>query len=141
MWNMETITKTRIFREQFNLLSYRNVSIQLNIYWIIWDKVFKNRQSKICGRQLLKIWRNMVCLSRPYPFKLFKGCFPQILLGPLFHTLSHVVLAQSVAECSRFLVFEDVDCAMLFLIHFRARLLNIIFDPYRIFYVIYCSKW
>ena len=76
----------------------------------------------------------MVCLSRPYPFKLFKGCFPQILLGPLLHTLSHVILAQSVAECSRFLVFEDVDCAMLFLIHFRASLLNIIFNPYPIFY-------
>ena len=41
-----------------------------------------------------KIWKNMVCLSRPYPFKLFKGCFPQILLGPLFHTLSHVILAK-----------------------------------------------
>ena len=31
----------------------------------------------------------MVCLSRPYPFKSFKGCLPQILLGPLLNTLSH----------------------------------------------------
>ena len=26
-------------------------------------------------------WTNK-CLSRPYPFKFFKGCLPQILLGP-----------------------------------------------------------
>ena len=25
--------------------------------------------------------------SRPYPAKFFKGCLPQILLGPLFNTL------------------------------------------------------
>ena len=29
----------------------------------------------------------MVCLSKPYPFKFFKGCLPQILLGPLLNTL------------------------------------------------------
>ena len=28
----------------------------------------------------------MVCLSRPYPFKFFKGCLPQILLGPFLNT-------------------------------------------------------
>ena len=32
----------------------------------------------------------MVCLSRPYPLKFFKGCFPQILLGPFLNTLSHM---------------------------------------------------
>ena len=32
----------------------------------IWDKVFKFGPSKICGR--------------PYPFKFFKGCLPQIFL-------------------------------------------------------------
>ena len=32
----------------------------------------------------------MVCLSRPYPFKFFKGCLPQILLGPLLNTLSQI---------------------------------------------------
>ena len=29
----------------------------------------------------------MVCLGRPYNFKFFKGCFPQILLGPFLNTL------------------------------------------------------
>ena len=33
----------------------------------------------------------MVCLSRPYHFKFFEGCLPQILLGPLLNTLPHMV--------------------------------------------------
>ena len=32
--------------------------------------------------------RHGSCLSRPYPFKFFKGCLPQILLGPFLNTLS-----------------------------------------------------
>ena len=28
--------------------------------------------------------------SKPYPFKFFKGCLPQILLGPFLNTLSHM---------------------------------------------------
>ena len=43
----------------------------------IWDKVFKNGPSEIC-------------LSRPYPFKFFKNCIPQIFLGPFLNTLSHM---------------------------------------------------
>ena len=34
----------------------------------------------------------MVGLSRPYPFKLFKDCLPQILRRPLLHTLSQMIL-------------------------------------------------
>ena len=30
------------------------------------------------------------CLSRPYYFKLFKGCLLQILLGPVLSTLPHL---------------------------------------------------
>ena len=44
----------------------------------MWDKVFKNRPSKVCRRQ------NKV--------KFFKGCLPQILLGPRLNTLSHIEL-------------------------------------------------
>ena len=33
----------------------------------------------------------MVYLSRPYHFKFFKGCLPQISLGLFLHTLSHLV--------------------------------------------------
>ena len=32
----------------------------------------------------------LVRLSRPYPFKFFKGCLPQILLGLYLSTLSHI---------------------------------------------------
>ena len=48
----------------------------------IWDKVFKNRPSKICGREPLK--------SRPYLFNFCKGCLPQNLLSALLNTLSHL---------------------------------------------------
>ena len=33
-------------------------------YWTMRDKVFKNGPRKICGRQPLKIWRDMVCLKQ-----------------------------------------------------------------------------
>ena len=32
----------------------------------------------------------MVCLSRPYPFKYFKRCLPQIVLGLFLNTLSQM---------------------------------------------------
>ena len=32
----------------------------------------------------------MVSLSRLYPFKVFKGCFSQILLGSFLNTLLHM---------------------------------------------------
>ena len=51
------------------------------------DKVLMNEPSKICGRQPLEIWSVMVCLNRPYPFKFFKSCLPQILLGSFLNTL------------------------------------------------------
>ena len=59
-----------------------------NIYIIVnvqnvWDKVFKNEPSKLCGRQLLKNlkWYGLLKqTSRPFCFKFFKGCLPQILL-------------------------------------------------------------
>ena len=36
------------------------------------------------------IWDRLIkSISRPYPFKFFKGCLPQILLGPFLNTLSH----------------------------------------------------
>ena len=37
----------------------------------------------------------MVCLSRPYHFKIFKGCLPQILLGQILNTLKHVRISVS----------------------------------------------
>ena len=56
-----------------------------------WVKVFKNEPSKIFWRQPWKIWSDIVCLSRPYHFKFFKGCLPQILLGSFFNTLTQII--------------------------------------------------
>ena len=34
--------------------------------------------------------------SRSYPFKFFKGCLPQILLGPFLNTLSHIYILNTI---------------------------------------------
>ena len=57
---------------------------------IIWDKVFKNGPSKTCVRQLLKILKGYGLLKQTISLQIFKRLFPQILLGPLLHTLSHI---------------------------------------------------
>ena len=49
------------------------------------DKVFTNGPSKICGRQPLKKLKGY----GPFTFKFFKGCLPQILLGPFLNDLFH----------------------------------------------------
>ena len=62
------------------------------LIWINkWDKGFKNGKSKICGRQPLKIWGDMVRWGRPEQFKFFKGCLSQILLGPFLNTLPQII--------------------------------------------------
>ena len=53
-----------------------------------WDKVFKNETSKICGRRPLKNLKGYGLLKQTLPFKFFKRCFSQILLGPFLNTLS-----------------------------------------------------
>ena len=57
-----------------------------------WDNVFKNGPSKIRGRQPLKNLNWHGLLNRPYHFKFFKGCLPQILLDPFLNTLSQMQL-------------------------------------------------
>ena len=57
---------------------------------IIWVKIFKNAPSKICGTHPLKRLTCMVCLGRPYLFKFYKGCFPQVFLGLFLNTWSHL---------------------------------------------------
>ena len=59
----------------------------INYKMYIWDKVIKNGPSKVCGRQ-----------PYPYPFEFFKGCLPQILLGPFLNTLTHIQW-QTVQSC------------------------------------------
>ena len=42
-----------------------------------------------------------ICISRPYPFKFFKGRLPHILLGPLLNTLSHMFLLSNLKSHGR----------------------------------------
>ena len=42
----------------------------------------------------------MVCPGRPYDFKFFKGCLPQILLGPFMNTLTQTL---TIPGCFMFL--------------------------------------
>ena len=79
----------------------QDITVSHNLYQystFIWVKVFKNGPSKTCGRQPLKIRSDMVCLSRSYHFKFFKGCLQQTLLGPFLNTLTHFISDQLVLK-------------------------------------------
>ena len=46
----------------------------------------------------------MICLSRPYSFKLFKGYLPQILLGLFLNTLPQMA---QLKKATQFFVFME----------------------------------
>ena len=70
----------------------------------IWDKVFKNGPSKICGRQPLKNLKGHG-LYKQIALRMFKGCLPQILLGPFLNALSHKLHLQSTHLKSIYIPF------------------------------------
>ena len=70
-------------------------------------------QVKLVDDSILEIWGDMVCLSRSYPFKFFKGCLPQILLGLFLNTVSQM-LARYVVFLFQF-SFSDLGIAAKFL--------------------------
>ena len=39
-----------------------------------------------------RIWSDYMVYFRPYPFKFFKDCLPQTLLGPFLNILSYMLL-------------------------------------------------
>ena len=55
-------------------------------------KVFKNGPSKICGRHPLKNLKCYGLLRQTISLKFFKGCLPQILLGPFLNNVIHLKL-------------------------------------------------
>ena len=59
-------------------------------------KVFKNRPRKTCGRQALNYlkWYDLPKADHT-PFKFFRGCLPQIFLGPFLNILSHMFVRKS----------------------------------------------
>ena len=61
--------------------------------FILFTKQIYMRQNiQECTKKNLRkttlIWGDIVCLSRPYHFKFFKGRLPQMLLGPFLNILS-----------------------------------------------------
>ena len=61
-------------------------------------------------------------LGRPYHFKIFKGCLPQILLGPFLNTMTHFSLYINS------LTYLHYIHANLLFVHFLFFSLNIISD-------------
>ena len=59
-----------------------------------WAKYSRMDQVKFMEDNFLKVWSDIVCLSRPYHFKFFQGCLPQILLGPFLNTLPRTLLIE-----------------------------------------------
>ena len=58
----------------------------------------------------------MVCLSRPYPFKFFRGCFTQILHGQFLNTLSQLVII------SNHIFLDQASLAMEYALTFIVKL-------------------
>ena len=56
-----------------------------------------------------------ICLSRTYLFRFFKGCLPQILLGPFLNTLSYIQLLFDLCWCLWFFFGYLVTIFLFFL--------------------------
>ena len=56
----------------------------------------KKEKKKKNSRQRLIVACTMhvVCISRPYHFKFFRGCLPQIFLGPFLNTLTQIYFSR-----------------------------------------------
>ena len=94
------------------ILSWTATSINAHLRKSIWkwtkENLWKTAFKKFEGVSS--------ALGRPYPFKFFKGCLPQILLGPFLNNLTQLCLNiwtnvtsviipehKSMKKCSRFL--------------------------------------
>ena len=73
------------------------ITTNLNIIWV---KVFKNVPSKICGRQ------QAVHITSNF----FKGCLPQILLGPFLNTLTQIWYWQNPSIYQTFQLWVGRNC-------------------------------
>ena len=100
--NMNFTTHFRVFWSKFEYLRSQHF---INI--VAWSKIqschltqtcrggsFRSRYSrmnqvKFVELSLKKVWSDIVSLSRPYHFKIFKDCHLQILLDPFLDTLTH----------------------------------------------------
>ena len=53
------------FLSLIKVIYYTNILLAINWCMALWDKVFKKGLNRFCGRQPLKMSRDMACLSRP----------------------------------------------------------------------------
>ena len=72
--NTEDVSRMQLIQQR---LGHLGQNIQERTKWNSWKTVFKNFE----GTRYI----------RPYPFKFFKGCFSQILLGPFLNVLSQLM--------------------------------------------------
>ena len=84
-WGLNISTK----KDERDLTCFLNF-FQMNNKRIFVKNYSQYGHSKICGRQPLKILKGMICFKQIIPFKFFKSCLPQILLGPFLNTLSYL---------------------------------------------------
>ena len=63
---------------------------KVSVWWLNLSAFLWSILHEICGRQPLKNLCDMVCLSRPYHLKSFKGCLPQIVLDPFLNIMSQI---------------------------------------------------
>ena len=71
--------------------------------WLTYGRNYTRMdQIKFVEDSLKKTLRDMVCYSRPYSFKFFKGCLPQILLGPFLNTIPHIYYFREKASIADF---------------------------------------
>ena len=72
-------------------------------------KYMRIYQVKFVEDSFSNIWRDMVCLSRLYPLKVFKGYLLQILLGPFLKTFTQIIVWM-VTWCFHSLLWRHTDC-------------------------------
>ena len=52
----------------------------------------------------VKFVEQTISLNRPYPFKSFKGCLPQNLLGSFLNTLSQIDIKKLQKICLQYFI-------------------------------------
>ena len=61
---------------------------------------------KFVEDSLLKIWSDMICLGKHF----FKGCLPQLLLGPFLNTLTYLSWLLNLIERESPIIFISSHC-------------------------------
>ena len=82
------LLKQTIFLQIFYRLSSTNLTWSALEYFDSYEDIFIYYLAHKIPYSISRPYP--LCLSRPYPFRFFKGFLPQILLGPLLNTFSHM---------------------------------------------------